>query len=122
MSKPQPTIPGLEPPTPDDGELVRAVMETIAALREAGALHPWHSALCASAIHAARRAEQERGIAATNWGARMSEALKALPEPVIVEESDRVQTELERIAEYIAELEASDPADLPHAALSASVD
>ncbi|MCL1871956.1 MAG: hypothetical protein FWF90_16290 [Promicromonosporaceae bacterium] len=118
----QPTIPGLEPPLPTDGALVLEVMATIEALQEAGALQPWHRGLTAAVIHAARDAEQLRGIARTNQLAQVKDILKSLPEPSVRESNDVVEYEGDRIARFLDEYRpATDPADVPDQAQRASV-
>jgi hypothetical protein len=123
MTDMQPTIPGLEEPQPEDGPLVLAARKSIAARREHGAIMPWHETLCAAVIELAQQAQRAKGIAKAQLYAQMLAAEAKLPEPVIQENSDVVDYELDRIRQYVEQLAAApaDPADVPDEAQSAPV-
>jgi hypothetical protein len=121
MADSQPTIPGLEEPQPEDGPLVLAARASIKARREHGAIMPWHETLCAAVIELAQQAQRAKGIAKAQLYAQMLAAEAKLPEPVIQEASDVVDYELDRIRQYVEQLEVADPADVPDQAQPASV-
>ncbi len=117
----QATLPGLEY-SAAGGDLVAAAQRTLDELQAAGVLMPWHQLDCELLLETARSVAGARGIAKAQMINQLAQIRAKLPEPVIEEASDRVQTELERIADYVAHLEADDPADVPHAAEPAPVD
>lgn len=118
----QPMISGLEEPQPEDGPLVQAARKSIQARREHGAIQPWHETLCAAVIELAQQAQRAKGIAKAQLYAQMLAAEAKLPEPVIQEQSDVVDYELDRIREYFEQLgEVSDPADVPDQAQPAPI-
>lgn len=123
----QPTIPGLESAGHAFGDPISAAVDGInagiQALRDAGVIQPHHEADIAFIYANLNSAITARGIARGNFLKEARDAFKGLPEPTIEEGSERQQTELERIAEYIQHLEQEpDPADVPDTAQPAQVD
>lgn len=115
------TLPGLGWSPSEGGDLVAAAQATLDELNRVGVLMPWHKLDCELLLTTARSVAGAKGIAKAQMINQLAQIRARLPEPVIEEGSDRVQTELERIAEYFAQLEAGDPADVPDPAQSASV-
>lgn len=62
-----------------------AAEATISALREQGAIQPWHELDCAIALEAAKGASIARGVAKAQMLAALLQARSKLPEPVITE-------------------------------------
>ncbi len=120
MMPEQQTIPGLEEPPPAPSTLVDAARASIQARRDAGAIMPWHETLCASVVELAQEAQRAKGIAKAQLYAQMLAAEARLPEPMIEESSDVVGFEVDRIRQYLEQLEA-DPSDVPDPEISAPV-
>lgn len=123
MADMQPTIPGLEEPAPPPSSLVDAARASIDARRKAGAIMPWHETLCAAVIELAEQAQMAKGIAKAQLYAQMLAAEAKLPEPIIEENRDVVDYELDRIRKYIEQLGQgrADPADVSDPAQPAPV-
>jgi len=92
----------LDDGTGDGGELERAALATIEALRAQSAIQPWHELDCQIVLDLSRAVAQSRGIAKSQMFGALLAARSRLPEPVATETDEELITyEAERDVEWL---------------------
>lgn len=103
----------------DDGALIDAAQTTVQALREQGAIEPWHELDVTIVQELARAVTESRGIAKSQMFGALLQARARLPEPVVATiEPEALEYEGARAIEYyrrhsaeLADEEDAEPVD-----------
>lgn len=119
----QPALPGFDvddfTSDPIDAA-IKQIRESVQWLRDEGAITPQHEGKIALIFANLGSAKRASGIARSNFMKEAGQIFESLPEPVIQEHDDVVQSEMDRIREFIEQL-PSDPASVPDPEISAPV-
>lgn len=109
-------LPGMEPPPSSDDRLTHSAEVTVEALRDQGAIEPWHELDVMIVLELAKAVTESRGIAKSQMFGALLAARARLPEPVVASiDAEAVEYEGARAVEFyrahLAELENTEDAD-----------